>query len=1024
MENFEDTHIPPRRSDKSKRLTVLSEAEKAALYELPDFDDFQRTEFFAMTEQEHAIVFRRNGLRAQVYCLLQIGYFKAKRTFFQFTLQDVPREDITFVMERYFQGMALAERPIPSKEYYRQRNEIVELLGYRLWLESDVSTLWDKAVKLARNDVTPTFILTELIVFLNSQKIVRPGYTTLQTIIGDALTSERNHLEQLIDEIVDEAARTELKKLLIREDTLSELAAIKQDSKSFSYPMMVVERQKRATLEPWYQIAKVLLPKLEISQQNKNYYASLANFYSIYDLRRLKPGQTYLYLLCYAWQRYQQLSDNLVSSFCYQLKKREEETKAISEQQFTQAMASKQQEAPQVGRLILLYVDEAIDDTALFGTVRDQAFNIMPKDSLITAGQRLCEKSPSQMDLRWEAVDKVTARCKKNLRPLAMATHFSSTDTQNPWLMALNWMKTVFSRQQTLAQRPVSEIPTDTIPKRLRPHHLLVLDEEGKIASIRGDRYEFWIYRQIRKRFDINELYLNDSVVNRRFSDDLVSMEQKADILKKLDIPWLRQPLDESIDALYTELGQQWKLFDRELRQGKLKHLEYDAIRKHLTWRRKPKVNKDEALKVAFYAKLQAHGIADIFRFVNDQCHFLSALTPLQPRYAKKIADEDSLMAVIIAQALNHGNLSMAETSDMPYHVLEATYQQYLRLSTLKASNDRISNFISEFSIFPYYSFGLESLYGSVDGQKLEMGTPSLKARHSKKYFRRGKGVVAYTLLANHIALQTELIGAHEHESHFLFDICYNNTSNIMPTAITGDMHSINKANFAILHWFGMKLMPRFVSLQDQLKHLYCADDIANYEKFLIPPAGQISRALIESDQAHIDQIVATLGLKEMTQNTLIKKLCALPPQNRTRKAIFEFDKLVRSIYTLKYLRDPQIERDVHRSQNRIESYHQLRSYTSQVSGKKQLIGRTDLEAAITNQCGRLIANVVIAYNSMMLSLLLDKYKAAGNEKVIELLQKISPVAWQHIHFLGHYDFKNNRNPIDFDEILARITFD
>jgi hypothetical protein len=152
-------------------------------------------------------------------------------------------------------------------------------------------------------------------------------------------------------------------------------------------------------------------------------------------------------------------------------------------------------------------------------------------------------------------------------------------------------------------------------------------------------------------------------------------------------------------------------------------------------------------------------------------------------------------------------------------------------------------------------------------------------------------------------------------------------------------------------------------------------------------------------------------------------QLCALPAQNRTRKAIFEFDKLVRSIYTLKYLRDPQIERDVHRSQNRIESYHQLRSFTSQVSGKKQLIGRTDLEVAITNQCGRLIANVVIAYNSIILSLLVDKYKAAGNEKVITQLQKISPVAWQHIHFLGHYDFKNNHNPIDFEAMLADITF-
>ena len=59
-----------RASDKN--LTVLSDAEREALYGLPDFDDFQRAEFFAMTEKEHGIVFQRNGLRSQLYCLLQI----------------------------------------------------------------------------------------------------------------------------------------------------------------------------------------------------------------------------------------------------------------------------------------------------------------------------------------------------------------------------------------------------------------------------------------------------------------------------------------------------------------------------------------------------------------------------------------------------------------------------------------------------------------------------------------------------------------------------------------------------------------------------------------------------------------------------------------------------------------------------------------------------------------------------------------------------------------------------------------
>ena len=60
-------------------------------------------------------------------------------------------------------------------------------------------------------------------------------------------------------------------------------------------------------------------------------------------------------------------------------------------------------------------------------------------------------------------------------------------------------------------------------------------------------------------------------------------MDQKADILKKLDIPWFSQSLEDSLDALYIELDQQWKLFDRKLRQGKLKHLEYDPVTKQLT---------------------------------------------------------------------------------------------------------------------------------------------------------------------------------------------------------------------------------------------------------------------------------------------------------------------------------------------------------------------------------------------------------------------------------------------------------
>ena len=99
------------RGDRNARLTILSEAEKTALYGIPNFDDFQRIAFFAMTDAERSLALGRKSVLAQVYCLLQIGYIKAKQAFFQFSLDDVQHEDVNFLWQRYFPGQTLVNTP-------------------------------------------------------------------------------------------------------------------------------------------------------------------------------------------------------------------------------------------------------------------------------------------------------------------------------------------------------------------------------------------------------------------------------------------------------------------------------------------------------------------------------------------------------------------------------------------------------------------------------------------------------------------------------------------------------------------------------------------------------------------------------------------------------------------------------------------------------------------------------------------------------------------------------------------------
>ncbi len=89
--------------------------------------------------------------------------------------------------------------------------------------------------------------------------------------------------------------------------------------------------------------------------------------------------------------------------------------------------------------------------------------------------------------------------------------------------------------------------------------------------------------------------------------------------------------------------------------------------------------------------------------------------------------------------------------------------------------------------------------------------------------------------------------------------------------------------------------------------------------------------------------------------------------------------------------------------------------------GARPLTGKNDIETEISNQCGRLISNAIVYYNSAILSRLLRRLETEGNEKSIEALTRISPVAWQHILLNGHYTFQNNNELIDLDTLVAGL---
>jgi hypothetical protein len=131
------------------------------------------------------------------------------------------------------------------------------------------------------------------------------------------------------------------------------------------------------------------MKELDISNQNIKYYSDLAIYYDAGQLRKLRDNQVYLYILCYVFSRYQEITDNLIEALKYISKKTDNDIRAKVKKKFLEEKAGIERK---IGRLLLLYTNEKIDDVTIFGKVRKRAFRIIAKEQLQALGNKLLKR--------------------------------------------------------------------------------------------------------------------------------------------------------------------------------------------------------------------------------------------------------------------------------------------------------------------------------------------------------------------------------------------------------------------------------------------------------------------------------------------------------------------------------------------------------------------------------------------------------------------------------------------------------
>lgn len=87
-------------SNPGKRLSILSEKEFQDIYGLPKFTNEEREIYFSLQTSEKIYLSSLRQSSSRIYFILQLGFFKAKRLFFNYTNKEVEK-DIEYIIENY-----------------------------------------------------------------------------------------------------------------------------------------------------------------------------------------------------------------------------------------------------------------------------------------------------------------------------------------------------------------------------------------------------------------------------------------------------------------------------------------------------------------------------------------------------------------------------------------------------------------------------------------------------------------------------------------------------------------------------------------------------------------------------------------------------------------------------------------------------------------------------------------------------------------------------------------------------------
>lgn len=999
-----------------KRIDLLPQAEIDDLYERPIFNDEERLLYFTFKESETVIAHRYAHARTQLYFLLQLGYFKAKQQFYSFSIDEVI-DDADYVNKVYLNGESILTGKA-SREYVKnQRDDILKLCNYRFLsddIEEQVTFYLCSLVKIFPNYHNA---LRQLLVYFDQCRIVIPVYRTLQDLFTKIYSIERNRLNHLMLSMPDHI-KDKLNALIKNDDGITDLNIIRSDQKDFQYTAVKLEVEKANKISELYVFSKSFIPMLMISNNAIEYYADITEQYPPARLRRFAAPQQWLHLICFIHHRYQQLMNNLITSFMYHIRNNIEAAKVYSETVQMEHSAKVVVDFPKLAEFLMWFPNQKNRPHVTYSTLSSEAYKILPEEQFIPLAELIAGNAFNKKAAKWKYYGESSRMFTLYLRPILLAVNFDFCDSDHPIMDMINLLKNHYASGKTSGSFKLCDDLGITVPKKMLPY----LKKNSDDQHVDPHRFEFFVYSKMYHHINRGRLFCNDSVSYRDLDCDLVSDEIVNDAEKIAHEYGYHKILiycDEHLDNKLSELDVAWERTSQGINSGTNEGINIKIENQIPTWTLS--YDASEGLEDQYLSNLPKVEIPNLIKFVGDIVKMWDKFSHSKSRSVKrKKADPFALNACILAEAFGFSMEQMAEISDISYNMLRSTREDFITVATLCDVNDVVANYVHSLPIFKSWDLVENQTLADTDGQKISSTNSTIQSRYSKKFFGGEKGISIYTLLANFIAVNATNIGPNEYEGHSLFDMIYGNKTEINIDMVTGDNHSLNKCNFVFLDAIDVNYVPNIKNIREAADDLYYANNSFDCGGVL-KAKGKINVERIKKEKRGILRVVLSLITQGNSQTNIVRKLNSHARYASLRAALLEYNRLLKSIHILNLIHYMNLRKVLKTARNRTESYHSLQGLIRKVYNGV-FKGRKISNNRISAHATRLVANCIVAYNAIILnSIYVKMIKYGASKEALKEFCRISPIAWSHLVFTGRYSFVKSDGKIDIALLVEKL---